>query len=79
MFSEDLGDVLTEHAQKNPTVADLSLALATIVYESCRMYRKSALSMCRRGFIHSAAEFMKLHLTAGWCILVLYFIYYFED
>ncbi|XP_037554068.1 clathrin heavy chain linker domain-containing protein 1-like [Nematolebias whitei] len=71
MFSEDLGDVLTEHAQKNPFMADLSLALATFVYESCRVYRKSALSMCRRGFIHSAAEFMKLNLTAGECMWVI--------
>ncbi|XP_024865743.1 clathrin heavy chain linker domain-containing protein 1 isoform X2 [Kryptolebias marmoratus] len=71
MFSEDLGDILTEHAQKKPIVADLSLALATVVYESCRIYRKSALSMCRRGFVHSAAEFMKRNLTADECMWVV--------
>ncbi|XP_008286555.1 clathrin heavy chain linker domain-containing protein 1 [Stegastes partitus] len=72
-FSEDLGDVLTEHAQKNPAVADMCLALATVVYEACRLDRKSALSMCRRGLVHSAAEFMKHSedLTAEDCMWVL--------
>ncbi|KAL3971632.1 electron transfer flavoprotein alpha subunit [Sarotherodon galilaeus] len=58
-FTEELGDVLTEHAQENPGVADLCLTLATIIYEACRLHRKAALSMCRRGLIHSAAEFLK--------------------
>uniref|UniRef100_UPI0037E8C617 clathrin heavy chain linker domain-containing protein 1-like n=1 Tax=Semicossyphus pulcher TaxID=241346 RepID=UPI0037E8C617 len=57
--SEDVGDILTEHAQKNARVADLCLALATVAYETCRLDRKTALSMCKRGLIHSAAEFMK--------------------
>ncbi|XP_031164271.1 clathrin heavy chain linker domain-containing protein 1-like [Sander lucioperca] len=72
-FSEDLGDLLTEHAQKNPRVADVCLALATIVYEACRMDRKTALSMCRRGLIHSAANFMDHceELTAEDCMWVL--------
>ncbi|KAM7408241.1 hypothetical protein PAMA_002102 [Pampus argenteus] len=66
-FSEELGDILTEHAQKKPNEADLCLALAIVVYEACRLDRKTALSMCRRGLIHSAAEFMNhsRHLTAG--------------
>ncbi|XP_075935082.1 clathrin heavy chain linker domain-containing protein 1-like isoform X1 [Anarhichas minor] len=73
-FSEDVGDILTEHAQKNPGVADLCLALATTVYEACRLERKTALSLCRRGFIHSAAEFMNhcCDLTAEDCMWVLY-------
>ncbi|XP_031729626.1 clathrin heavy chain linker domain-containing protein 1 isoform X1 [Anarrhichthys ocellatus] len=73
-FSEDVGDILTEHAQKNPGVADLCLALATTVYEACRLDRKTALSLCRRGFIHSAAEFMNhcCDLTAEDCMWVLY-------
>ncbi|XP_069033358.1 clathrin heavy chain linker domain-containing protein 1-like [Embiotoca jacksoni] len=58
-FSEDLGDLLTEHAQKDPGGADMCLALATVVYESCRLDRKTALSMCRRGLVHGAAEFME--------------------
>ncbi|XP_005743617.1 clathrin heavy chain linker domain-containing protein 1 isoform X2 [Pundamilia nyererei] len=58
-FTEELGDILTEHAQENPGVADLCLTLATIIYEACRLHRKAALSMCRRGLIHSAAEFLK--------------------
>nr|XP_046258294.1 clathrin heavy chain linker domain-containing protein 1-like isoform X2 [Scatophagus argus] len=58
-FSEELGDILTEHAQKNPRVRDLCLALATVVYEACRLERKTALSMCRRGLIHSATELMR--------------------
>uniref|UniRef100_A0A3Q3JWS6 Translin-associated factor X-interacting protein 1 N-terminal domain-containing protein n=1 Tax=Monopterus albus TaxID=43700 RepID=A0A3Q3JWS6_MONAL len=68
-FSEDLGDILTEHAQKNPGVTDLCLALATIVYEACGLDRKTALSMCKRGLIHSAIEFMNhcKNLTAGLC------------
>ncbi|XP_073337940.1 clathrin heavy chain linker domain-containing protein 1-like [Pagrus major] len=73
-FTEQLGDVLSEHAQKNGEVADLCLALATVVYEACRLDRKTALSMCRRGLIHSAAEFMKhsRDLTAGDCMWVLH-------
>lgn len=45
------------------------LALATDVYEACRLDRKTALSMCRRGLIHSAAEVMTLSedVTAGLC------------
>ncbi|XP_044071287.1 clathrin heavy chain linker domain-containing protein 1-like isoform X2 [Siniperca chuatsi] len=72
-FSEDLGDTLTEHAQKNPGVADVCLALATVVYEACGLDRKTALSMCRRGLIHSAAEFMKHceDLTVEDCMWVL--------
>lgn len=69
-FTEELGDILTEHAQENPGVADLCLTLATIIYEACRLHRKTALSMCRRGLIHSAAEFLKHceDLTAGLCV-----------
>ncbi|XP_041866648.1 clathrin heavy chain linker domain-containing protein 1-like isoform X2 [Melanotaenia boesemani] len=58
-FSEELGDVLTEHAEKNPHMADTCLPLAASVYEACRADKKAALSMCRRGLIHSAAELMK--------------------
>ncbi|XP_026211434.1 clathrin heavy chain linker domain-containing protein 1 isoform X2 [Anabas testudineus] len=47
-FSEELGDILTEHAQKNPSVADVYLALATTIYETCGLSKKTALSMCRR-------------------------------
>ncbi|KAM9345488.1 clathrin heavy chain linker domain-containing protein 1-like [Symphorus nematophorus] len=72
-YSEDLGDVLTEHAQKNPGVVDICLTLATVAYEACRLDRKTALSMCRRGLIHSAAEFMKHceDVTAEDCMWVL--------
>ncbi|XP_056251840.1 clathrin heavy chain linker domain-containing protein 1-like isoform X2 [Seriola aureovittata] len=72
-FTEHLGDILTEHAQNNPGVADLCLALATIIYEACGLDRKTALSMCKRGLICSAAEFMKHHnkLTAEDCLWVL--------
>ncbi|KAF3841784.1 hypothetical protein F7725_023735 [Dissostichus mawsoni] len=41
----DLGDVLTEHAKKNPGVANVCLALATDVYTACRLHRKTALSI----------------------------------
>ncbi|KAK5882783.1 hypothetical protein CesoFtcFv8_021332 [Champsocephalus esox] len=71
--SEDLGDVLTEHAKKNPGVANVCLALATDVYTACRLHRKTALSMCSRGLIHSAADFMNHceDLTAEDCLWVL--------
>nr|XP_015797490.2 clathrin heavy chain linker domain-containing protein 1 [Nothobranchius furzeri] len=71
MFTEELGDILTEHAQNNHHVLDQCLALASIVYEACKVHRKTALSMCRRGLTHSAAEFMKLNLTADDCMWVL--------
>ncbi|XP_076598812.1 clathrin heavy chain linker domain-containing protein 1-like [Chaetodon auriga] len=72
-FSEDLGDALTEHAQKNPGVADTCLALTTVAHEACGLHRKTALSMCRRGLIHSAAEFLNRcrDLTAEDCMWVL--------
>ncbi|XP_037637294.1 clathrin heavy chain linker domain-containing protein 1-like [Sebastes umbrosus] len=72
-FSEDVGDVLTEHAQENSSVADVCLAMATEAYEACRSGRKSALSMCRRGLIHSAAKFMNHceYFTAEDCMWVL--------
>ncbi|KAK5908835.1 hypothetical protein CgunFtcFv8_016858 [Champsocephalus gunnari] len=71
--SEHLGDVLTEHAKKNPGVANVCLALATDVYTACRLHRKTALSMCSRGLIHSAADFMNHceDLTAEDCLWVL--------
>ncbi|KAK2921555.1 hypothetical protein Q8A73_001040 [Channa argus] len=73
-FSEDLGDILTEHAQKNPSVTDMCLALATTIYEACRLYRKIALNMCMRGLIHSATEFMNhcKDFTAEDCMWVLH-------
>ncbi|GAA6230817.1 clathrin heavy chain linker domain-containing protein 1 [Lates japonicus] len=73
-FSEHLGDILTEHAQKNTSVADLCLTLGTVVYQACGLDRKTALSMCRRGLIHSAAEFINhcKDFTAEDCIWVLY-------
>ncbi|XP_024153273.1 clathrin heavy chain linker domain-containing protein 1 isoform X2 [Oryzias melastigma] len=58
-FTEDLGDVLSEHAQKDVGGADLCLALATVVYEACGRTRKAAVSMCRRGLVHNAAELLR--------------------
>ncbi|XP_024916515.1 clathrin heavy chain linker domain-containing protein 1 isoform X2 [Cynoglossus semilaevis] len=58
-FSEELGDVLTEHALKNASIKEQYLALASVVYEGCGPDRKSALSMCRRGLNHRAAELME--------------------
>ncbi|XP_037321734.2 clathrin heavy chain linker domain-containing protein 1-like [Pungitius pungitius] len=70
---EDLGDALTEHAQRSPAVADVCLALATTVYAACGPDRKTALTLCRRGFIHGAAEFIdhSQDLTAEDCMWVL--------
>ncbi|XP_051232776.1 clathrin heavy chain linker domain-containing protein 1-like isoform X2 [Dicentrarchus labrax] len=72
-FSEELGDILVEHAQKNPAVANMCLTLATVIYEACRLDRKTALSMCRRGLLHSATEFMNhcKDLTFEDCMWVL--------
>ncbi|KAM9847992.1 clathrin heavy chain linker domain-containing protein 1-like [Aulostomus maculatus] len=72
-LSEELGDTLTEHAQKNPGIAEMCLALATVVYEGCGLDRKTALSMCRRGLIHNAVDFMShsQDFTAEDCLWVL--------
>lgn len=68
-FSEELGDVLTEHALKNASIKEQYLALASVVYEGCGPDRKSALSMCRRGLTHRAAELMEQSqsVTDGLC------------
>ncbi|XP_035982094.1 clathrin heavy chain linker domain-containing protein 1 [Fundulus heteroclitus] len=58
-FCEALGDALTEHAQKDPGVADLCLALAAVVHQACGLHLKAALSMCRRGLVHGAAELLR--------------------
>ncbi|XP_023182910.1 clathrin heavy chain linker domain-containing protein 1 isoform X2 [Xiphophorus maculatus] len=58
-FSEAVGDALAEHAQRNQGVADLCLALASTVYQACSLHQKIALSMCRRGLVHGAAEVIK--------------------
>uniref|UniRef100_A0A1A8J4U5 Clathrin heavy chain linker domain containing 1 n=1 Tax=Nothobranchius kuhntae TaxID=321403 RepID=A0A1A8J4U5_NOTKU len=39
MFTEELGDILTEHAQNNHHVLDQCLALASIVYEACKQHQ----------------------------------------
>ncbi|XP_043992919.1 clathrin heavy chain linker domain-containing protein 1-like [Gambusia affinis] len=71
-FSEDVGDALTEHAQRNRGVADLCLALASAVYQACSHHQKTALSMCRRGLVHGAAEVIKRkQLTAEESLWVL--------
>ncbi|KAM4607428.1 clathrin heavy chain linker domain-containing protein 1-like [Polymixia lowei] len=72
-FSEALGDVLSEHARKEPGAADLCLALAHQVYRACGVHRKAALSMCKRGMIHGALDFMcrMQDFTAEDCIWVL--------
>ncbi|XP_054880594.1 clathrin heavy chain linker domain-containing protein 1-like isoform X2 [Poeciliopsis prolifica] len=71
-FSEAVGDALTEHAQRNRGVADLCLALASTVYQACSRHQKTALSMCRRGLVHGAAEVIKRKkLTAEESLWVL--------
>ncbi|XP_055018431.1 clathrin heavy chain linker domain-containing protein 1 [Boleophthalmus pectinirostris] len=59
--SERLGDILTEHAQKNASVylSDMLLAMASQHYKACGAHRKLSLSMCRRGLTHSAVELMR--------------------
>ncbi|XP_008428688.1 clathrin heavy chain linker domain-containing protein 1 isoform X3 [Poecilia reticulata] len=58
-FTEAVGDALTEHAQRTGGVADLCLALASAIYQACSHHQKTALSMCRRGLVHGAAEVIK--------------------
>ncbi|KAM3862865.1 clathrin heavy chain linker domain-containing protein 1-like [Diretmus argenteus] len=72
-FTEALGDILTEHAQKDGGVTDACLVWATVVYQACSLHRKIALSMCRRGLIHGAAEFINhcQNFTTEDCIWVL--------
>uniref|UniRef100_A0AAR2J3F9 Translin-associated factor X-interacting protein 1 N-terminal domain-containing protein n=1 Tax=Pygocentrus nattereri TaxID=42514 RepID=A0AAR2J3F9_PYGNA len=57
-YSEELGDVICSHGAEDPRVADTCLALAHIVYTACGVLRKAALSMCRRGLISGAFEFI---------------------
>lgn len=74
-FSESLGDILTEYALKNASFyeADTLLALATINYQACGLHRKTALSMSRRGLIHSTVELMRncRDFTPDDCLWVL--------
>ncbi|XP_014876200.1 clathrin heavy chain linker domain-containing protein 1 isoform X1 [Poecilia latipinna] len=71
-FTEAVGDALTEHAQRTRGVADLCLALASAVYQACSHHQKTALSMCRRGLVHGAAEVIKRkQLTAEESLWVL--------
>uniref|UniRef100_A0A3P9H5L4 Translin-associated factor X-interacting protein 1 N-terminal domain-containing protein n=1 Tax=Oryzias latipes TaxID=8090 RepID=A0A3P9H5L4_ORYLA len=58
-FTEELGDLLSGHAQKDQGKVDLCLALATLIYEACGLTRKTAASMRRRGLVHNAAELMQ--------------------
>ncbi|XP_076872044.1 clathrin heavy chain linker domain-containing protein 1-like [Brachyhypopomus gauderio] len=60
-YSEELGDVICSHGDKDPRIADTCLALAHIVYTACGVLRKTALSMCKRGLICGALEFIHQH------------------
>lgn len=57
-YSEALGDVICEHGDRKPRMADTCLALAHIVYKACGVLRKAALSMCKRGMTSSTMEFI---------------------
>ncbi|KAK6293729.1 clathrin heavy chain linker domain-containing protein 1 [Coregonus clupeaformis] len=72
-YSEALGDVICEHGDRKPRMADTCLALAHIVYKACGMLRKAALSMCKRGMTSSTMEFIyqSKGFTADDCLFVL--------
>ncbi|KAI1886395.1 hypothetical protein AGOR_G00213570 [Albula goreensis] len=72
-FSEELGDVISAHAHREEGVADTCLALAQVVYSTCGLHSKTALSMCRRGFISAAVEFIYSNkdFTPDDCVSVL--------
>ncbi|XP_020337562.1 clathrin heavy chain linker domain-containing protein 1 [Oncorhynchus kisutch] len=72
-YSEALGDVICEHGDRKPRMADTCLALAHIVYKACGVLRKAALSMCKRGMTSSTMEFIyqSKGFTAGDCLFVL--------
>ncbi|KAK7902025.1 hypothetical protein WMY93_018794 [Mugilogobius chulae] len=60
-YSERLGDVLAQYAQKNSSVyySDMLLSLATVNYKACGSHRNMALSMSRRGLSHCTVDFMR--------------------
>ncbi|XP_072526214.1 clathrin heavy chain linker domain-containing protein 1-like [Salminus brasiliensis] len=55
-YSEELGDMISNHGDKDPRIADTCLALAHIVYSACGVLRKAVLSLCRRGLTSRAVE-----------------------
>ncbi|KAM6956249.1 clathrin heavy chain linker domain-containing protein 1-like [Aplochiton taeniatus] len=72
-YSEVLGDLICEHGEKSLGVADTCLALAHIVYTACGVLPKAALTLCKRGMIHGATEFIHQckDFTAGDCVYVV--------
>ncbi|XP_030628175.1 clathrin heavy chain linker domain-containing protein 1-like [Chanos chanos] len=72
-FSEALGDVISSHESRDPRVTDTCMALAHIVYMACGVLRKATLSMCKRGLIYGAVEFMYQNkaFTVDDCMFVL--------
>ncbi|XP_067092506.1 clathrin heavy chain linker domain-containing protein 1-like [Osmerus mordax] len=72
-YSEALGDVICEHGDRKPYMADACLALAHIIYKSCGVLRKAALSMCKRGMTNGVIEFIYQNkdFTADDCLYVL--------
>ncbi|KAG9334190.1 hypothetical protein JZ751_008549 [Albula glossodonta] len=49
-FSEELGDVISAHAHREEGVADTCLALAQVVYSTCGLHSKTALSIRELAF-----------------------------
>uniref|UniRef100_A0A8C7L166 Clathrin heavy chain linker domain containing 1 n=1 Tax=Oncorhynchus kisutch TaxID=8019 RepID=A0A8C7L166_ONCKI len=70
-YSEALGDVICEHGDRKPRMADTCLALAHIVYKACGVLRKAALSMCKRGMTMCVYCSLCVCLCAGDCLFVL--------
>uniref|UniRef100_W5LLY0 Translin-associated factor X-interacting protein 1 N-terminal domain-containing protein n=1 Tax=Astyanax mexicanus TaxID=7994 RepID=W5LLY0_ASTMX len=55
-YSEELGDMICNHGDKDPRIADTCLALAQIIFTACGAVKKAVLSMCRRGLTSGALE-----------------------
>ncbi|TSN95652.1 Clathrin heavy chain linker domain-containing protein 1 [Bagarius yarrelli] len=72
-YTEALGDLICRHGDDDLRVADTCLALAQIIYSACGVLRKSALSMCKRGLIAAAVEFIYYNkeFTMDDCVFVL--------
>ncbi|KAB5518306.1 hypothetical protein PHYPO_G00164200 [Pangasianodon hypophthalmus] len=72
-FSEELGDLIFSHGHDDLRIVDTCLALAQTIYSACGVLRKTALSMCKRGLIAAALDFIysNKEFTIDDCMFVL--------
>ncbi|MCI4394796.1 hypothetical protein PGIGA_G00172870 [Pangasianodon gigas] len=72
-YSEELGDLIFSHGHDDLRIVDTCLALAQTIYSACGVLRKTALSMCKRGLIAAALDFIYCNkeFTIDDCMFVL--------